>query len=152
MEWREYKQAWRRRAFAGSLGKAQAYTGIFALLLSPLGLWWKPFGDAMSWMPTLIFAVALACLLAYGFLKAPHWLHKAVERERDDLREELTRADRIEGILVELGGMRLRGVSLRNDLAKKDVLEKKDEEELEEWHSTTRVSVIKTFGTIEPAS
>ncbi|HEX9625483.1 MAG TPA: hypothetical protein VGA00_00925 [Acidiferrobacterales bacterium] len=89
----------------------------------------------MSWLPTIVFALALTGLLLYGFIKAPHWLHTEVETERDAARLELSRADAIEGVLVELGKMRRRGVSMRNDLAIKDALNEADKSALLAWHS-----------------
>jgi hypothetical protein len=156
MDWKEYRSAWRKSACAGALGRAQAVSGILALVFAPMGIWWRPLGDAMSWLPTLAFAVALVGLLVYGFLRAPHRLHQEVEKERDDLQEELTRANRIESVLVELGRLRRSGTSLRNDLAGKDVLDQSDKKQLNDWAVQT-VEKIKEisptqaeiFGTLD---
>ena len=137
MEWQKYRRQWWKRARAGTLGKAQAIASIFVLLTSPIGIWWKPLGDYMNWAPTLIFTAGLVVLLAYGLIKAPHWLHDDLEKELDDARNELTRADRIEGVLIELGRLRKSGTDLRNDLAKKDVLDQNDQGQVDQWHSDT---------------
>jgi len=79
MDWSKYWRAWARRACAGVLGRAQAVSGLLALVCAPIGIWWKPLGEAMSWLPTLAFAVCFGGLLIYGFFKAPHWLHQEVE-------------------------------------------------------------------------
>ena len=88
----------------------------------------------MSWLPSLAFLGFFAAAVVAGFINASYLIHKDTEKERDDLRNKLDIADKIEGGLVELGKMRRRGVSLRNDLAQKDSLDEQDEMELGKWN------------------
>lgn len=146
MEFREYMAAWRREAFAGSLGWAQLGSFLAACALSISGFFW-PVGDLMTWVPTLFALVAFVVCVLIGVVRAPYSIHRKVERKRDELQEELARANRIEGVLVELGRMRRRGVSIRNDLAQKDSLDDRDRGMLDDWNK----ELINKINEISPA-
>jgi len=79
-----------------------------------------------------------------------------MEKERDALSEELTRANRLENLLVELAQLRREGVSLRNDLMRKDALEESDKASLMNWQDKVigkirqiSRSQAEAFGTLD---
>lgn len=102
MEWRDFRRAWVRRTFSGTLGRAQAATAILTFCLAVLGIFWQPAGELLSWLPAICFGAIFVGLLVYGFFRAPFSLFQDLEKERDALSDELTRADRLENLLVEL--------------------------------------------------
>jgi len=156
MEWRDFRQAWVRRTFSGTLGKAQAATAILAFCLAVLSIFWQPAGEMLSWLPAICFGAIFVGLLLYGFLRAPFSLFQDMEKERDVLSEDLTKANCLENLLVELAQLRREGVSLRNDLMKRDALNESDRAALMNWQNEvigkirqTSKSQAEAFGTLD---
>ena len=79
-----------------------------------------------------------------------------MEKERDVLSEDLTKANCLENSLVELAQFRREGVSLRNDLMKRDALNESDRAALMNWHNEVigkirqiSKSQAEAFGTLD---
>jgi hypothetical protein len=100
MEWAEYRREWRRRAFSGTLFRAELAAGLAALALSPLGAN-ETWGPIVSWLPTVLFAVVAAGLCLYGCVRAPYSMHEEVRKERDQLQDRLRAKLAILGLVEE---------------------------------------------------
>ena len=114
MEWHEYWRRWLKRAFSGGLLKAELFTGLASLGLAPIAFWWEPWGEVMSWLPSIIFLLLFVGLVAYGLIRAPYWIYKELEEEHLTLKKRFVEADRINLVIEHLIRLRKRGVIIRN--------------------------------------
>jgi len=112
MEWIEYRQEWRRRAFSGNLVKAEVASGFLAVLLAPLGanaVW----GPIVSWRPTILFAVVAVGLCIYGCVRAPYWMYEELRKERDQLQDRIKPRLAIRGLIQDTEPAGVTGHAIR---------------------------------------
>ncbi len=112
LSFRQYRNKWIARAFEGRIGQAELYTGIATLLFAPFALYWKPWGEVMSWLPSVIFGLAFLLTVLYGMSRAPYWMYLDQESENTELAKVLQAKDKKEGVDAALASLHHDGYEL----------------------------------------
>ena len=145
MDWWQYEKECFIGAFHGKLAIAQSITGIAALLLAPIAIWWKPLIGVMNWIPSAIFFISFLILVAFGISRSSYDVYKKQKENIDDLNEKLDDRRRRQQTANSLANFHRDGLELINRgqvIADRGYLTSDNEDDL--WKQTIETWYINT--------